>query len=98
MSQPAPSIGRTVHYVSHGTPYRPDGTQEYVATCRAAIVTEVNAEEPYQVGLSVLNPEGLFFRPLSAGGCFLYQPDDTGCSLPSNARLGGSWHWPERVA
>lgn len=97
MSAPRATVGRVVHYVSHGTPVRADGTQEYVATCRAATVTEVNAEEPYQVGLSVQNPTGLFFRPLSEGGAFLYDPYGCACSLPAGERRGGTWHWPERV-
>jgi hypothetical protein len=97
VSAPRATVGRAVHYVSHGSPVRPDGTQEYVATCRAATVTEVNAEEPYQVGLSVQNPTGLFFRPLSEGGSFLHDPDGEGCSLPPGERRGGTWHWPGRV-
>jgi hypothetical protein len=90
-------VGRVVHYVSHGTPVRPDGTQAFVPACRAAAITEVNAEEPFQVGLSVTNPTGMFFHPLSAGGSFLYQPDGVGCSLPPEQRRPGTWHWPERV-
>ncbi|MFC9341502.1 hypothetical protein ACFT0G_35810 [Streptomyces sp. NPDC057020] len=83
----APTVGRTVHYVSHGTPVRPDGSQEYPPTCRAAIVTEVNAEDPGRVGLAVLNPTGCFFHPLSNGGAVLSE----------GSHLAGSWHWPERV-
>ncbi|MFJ2029439.1 hypothetical protein [Streptosporangium sp. NPDC087985] len=33
-----PTVGRIVHYVSHGTPPRPDGTQAFTSQCRAAIV------------------------------------------------------------
>jgi hypothetical protein len=40
---PTPSVGRVVHYVSHGTPIRPDGTQAYTQQCRAATITEVGA-------------------------------------------------------
>lgn len=36
-----PKVGDDVHYVSFGTPPRPDGTQEYTSRCRAATVTEV---------------------------------------------------------
>lgn len=97
MKGPRATVGRAVHYVSHGTPVRPDGTQEYVATCRAATVTEVNVEEPHQVGLSVQNPTGLFFRPLTEGGAFLYDAHGAACSLPPGERRGGTWHWPERV-
>ena len=67
-SQP-PSVGRIVHYVSHGTPVRKDGTQAFTSQCRAAIVTEVDQQDPSRVGLAVLNPAGQFFHPLAAGGC-----------------------------
>jgi len=75
-----------VHYVSHGTPLRPDGTQAYESECRAAIVTEVpeGVENPQAVGLCVLNPTGQFFNrtvPYCDGG----EP------------AGGTWHWPERA-
>lgn len=78
-----PSIGRVVHYVSHGTPVLPDGTQAYAPECRAAIVTEVG---PDAVGLCVLNPGGMFFRQLADGGC-----------RHDEQNAGGTWHWPERV-
>ncbi|WNI31496.1 hypothetical protein [Streptomyces sp. ITFR-6] len=87
MSQ-QPTVGRTVHYVSHGTPLRSDGSQVFPPTCRSATVTEVDPEDPGRVGLCVMNPTGLFFHPLDAGGSV---HDDTG------AQLGGTWHWPERV-
>lgn len=83
-----PSIARMVHYVSHGTPVRPDGTQEYTSQCRAATITELSYLDPEltrptdEVGLCVLNPTGFFFRsdvPYSAD----HKP--------------GSWHWPEEV-
>jgi hypothetical protein len=69
-----PSVGRIVHYVSHGTPVQPDGSQAFTSQCRAAIVTEVsqvkvNEEDPagdgvYReaLGLCVLNPTGQFFN------------------------------------
>lgn len=83
-----PSVGRIVHYVSHGTPVRPDGSQAYVSDCRAAIITEVTAGHPHdehgpRVALAVLNPTGLFFQRSTAY-------DETG-------QQGGTWHWPERV-
>ncbi|KPI33252.1 hypothetical protein OV450_1340 [Actinobacteria bacterium OV450] len=90
----APSVGRIVHYVSHGTPVREDGTQAYTAKCRAAVVTEVNAEEPLQVGLCVLNPTGQFFHPLAAGGSFQGRTD---CSASPGERQAGTWHWPVMV-
>lgn len=54
-STPAPSVGRTVHYVSYGTP-----GGEYPSTCRAAVITAVNPDGT--VGLAVLNPTGMFFN------------------------------------
>jgi hypothetical protein len=88
MAQPVASVGRAVYYVSHGTPLRSDGSQAFPPKCRAATVTEVDPDDPNRVGLSVQNPTGQFFHPLSAGGCVL---DDSG------AHAAGSWHWPERV-
>lgn len=87
MIQPRPTIGRTVHYLSHGTPPREDGTQAHPSVCRAAMVTEVDEVQPDRVGLTVLNPTGTFFHPLGVGGSVL-DPTRT---------AGGSWHWPERV-
>lgn len=55
-----PSVGRIVHYVSHGTPPREDGTQAYSSECRAAIITAVGAEG--YVSLAVFNPTGMFFN------------------------------------
>ena len=97
MTTPTPTVGRMVHYVSHGTPVREDGTQAFPAKCRSAIVTEVNPEEPFQVGLAVLNPTGQFFHSLGEGGSFLHQPHDDSCALPAAGRLAGSWHWPSRT-
>jgi hypothetical protein len=94
-----PSVARVVHYVSHGSPVRPDGTQAYPSVCRAAIVTEVteNPDTDDTVGLCVLNPDGMFFQhgvrqhEVSAAA-----PDEE----PGGGALnhpGGTWHWPERV-
>ena len=92
-----PSIGRIVHYVSHGTPVRADGTQAYSSECRAAVVTEVNRYAPGstgdradEVGLCVLNPTGQFFSrnvPFGKG--------DVPC-VPSQL-TGGTWQWPARI-
>lgn len=49
MSQ-VPSVGRIVHYVSHGTPAREDGTRAFHPECRAAVIT------------AVLSPSGMFFN------------------------------------
>lgn len=82
-----PSVGRTVHYVSYGTP-----GGEYGSECRAAIVTEVGeiwvpegeaAPGGTPVGLCVLNPAGLFFNQ--------------GVAEDQNGKRGGTWHWPEQV-
>lgn len=91
-----PTVGRIVHYVSHGTPVRDDGTQAYTRECRAAIITEVGPDDPDQlltgapdqpdpqvVSLAVFNPTGQFFNrsvPYDDGG----------------GHIGGTWHWPER--
>jgi hypothetical protein len=86
--QQQPSVGRMVHYVSHGSPVLPDGSQVYRPECRAAVVTAV--EDPAGeagggiVSLHVLNPTGQFFRQ--------------GVShVDAEQQVGGSWHWPERV-
>lgn len=78
------SVGRAVHYVSHGTPPRSDGTQAFASQCRAATMTEVDGD---RVGLCVQNPTGLFFHSLASGGV---EHDEAG-------HAGGTWHWPERV-
>ncbi|MFJ2114463.1 hypothetical protein ACIOEX_21655 [Streptomyces sp. NPDC087850] len=54
---PQPTIGRIVHYRSHGTP-----GGEYQPQCRAAIVTEAVRGDSELIGLAVLNPEGMFFN------------------------------------
>lgn len=90
-----PSIGKIVHYVSHGSPVRPDGTQAYQSECRAAVIAGiVDIGGPYSdletleglpselVSLVVLNPSGLFFNDA--------EHDEDG-------HRGGSWHWPERA-
>jgi len=94
--QPIPSVGRIVHYVSHGTPVREDGTQAFRPACRAAIVSEVDPDDPNRVGVVVLNPTGQFFHPLANGGCPYDEWDGTN-DLEGAQPQGGSWHWPERV-
>jgi hypothetical protein len=97
-----PSVGRIVHYVSHGTPVRADGTQAFKSVCRAAHITEVgpasdmdlaqadiehwDEEHRHVVGLCVVNPTGLFFRSIADGGS-PYDPNGG----------AGTWHWPEIV-
>lgn len=84
-----PTVGRTVHYRSFGTP-----GGEYPSACRAAIITEVG---PYPdgtsdadkdniavpVGLAVLNPEGMFFN--------------RGVVQSEVGKVGGTWHWPAKA-
>lgn len=97
MSELKPSVGRVVHYVSHGTPVRPDGSQAYTQECRAAVVTEVDDEDT--VGLCVLNPTGQFFnREVSYD--FGLDPDGDSNQKPAcdgRHHDGGTWHWPERA-
>ncbi|WP_431999315.1 hypothetical protein [Streptomyces sioyaensis] len=90
-----PSIGRIVHYVSHGTP-----GGEYTKECRAAVITELTSdpEHPDQVGLAVLNPTGFFFNQ----ACEHHEAEgDDEAGMPGGGALnhpGGTWHWPERTA
>jgi hypothetical protein len=78
-----PSVGRIAHYVSEGSPVRPDGTQKYESVCRSAMITEVDEADPFKVGLFVANPTGAFFNQ--------------GVLADFTERQGGTWHWPERV-
>lgn len=84
-----PSVGRIVHYVSHGTPVRHDGTRAFESECRAAIITAVHNMDPVPehgvpyVDLCVLNPSGMFFN--------------TNVLFDESGITAGSWHWPERV-
>lgn len=75
-----PSIGRIVHYQARGSA---DGV--FPPVPRAAIVTEVG-EDPEVIGLTVINPTGVYFYPLAAGGCH-YDADGA----------PGTWCWPPRV-
>lgn len=92
-----PTVGRIVHYHSHGSPVQPDGTQRYTSQPRAAIVTAVpefladgpfagcdndGRAEPLQASLAVLNPTGLFFDPAVP-----YAEEPT----------PGCWSWPPRT-
>lgn len=73
-------IGDVVHYVSHGTPIRADGTQAYTSQCRAAIITAINpgnGTTRTTVSLHVLNPDGDFYNH-----GVLYDP----------GLDGGTWH------
>jgi len=88
----APSVGRIVHYRSHGTP-----CGEYLPECRAAVVTETGDPASVdadlgKVGLAVLNPEGMFFKQGVP-----YDGGDGGGRSRAGGYSGGTWHWPERV-
>lgn len=72
-----PEISDNVHYVSAGSK---DDT--YPGTCRAATVTEIGDTELGEVGLMVINPEGIYFRPLASNGVVFDQ---------DKAPL--TWHW-----
>lgn len=86
MEQCPSAVGGIVHYVSHGTPFRPDGSQAYGSVCRAAVITEEG--EDGTMGLVVFNPSGVFLRTLAEGGC----PSDES----TGEKAAGSWHWPKR--
>ena len=81
-------IAGVVHYVSHGTPLRPDGSQAFTSRCRAATITEVD-QDSTRVGLMVANPTGLFFHSLVDGGC-QYEP---GYGPDGTTPAGGTWHY-----
>lgn len=53
------SVGDVVHYRSHGSPIRADGTQVHKPRCRAAFVTDQLSD--YLCTLFVVNPAGIFF-------------------------------------
>lgn len=85
-------VGDIVHYMSHGSPVRPDGTQQYESECRAAIVTEVPyiKDTPDALHLCVLSPEGMFF----AQG-IPHDPYAKVCTSRNQwERRGGTWHFP----
>lgn len=77
-----PSVGRTVHYVSMGSPIGPNGEQVYPSVCRAAIITEVPPGGDFFVSLFVFKPTG---------------SHTVGASPHNEDKAPGTWHWPERV-
>ncbi|MGW5925220.1 hypothetical protein ACWF2L_03100 [Streptomyces anulatus] len=91
-----PAIGRVVHYVSHGSPVRDDGTQAFPSVCRSAEITEVDQDG--RVGLLVKNPDGLFFHPIGhRNGPCPYAPWDCAAPVPGELPQAATWHWPGRV-
>lgn len=94
-----PSVGRIVHYVSEGSPPRPDGSQKYVSACRAAIITEVLDPLEGMGHAGNLSRETLESMPSSPVLICVFSP--TGYHF-RDAEYGennepGTWHWPERV-
>lgn len=101
MSDQKPSAERIVHYVSHGSPVRADGTQAFTSECRAAVITGVHDADPVPehgvpyVDLFVMNPTGVFLNQdceYHAG-----DPDHVDAEPGRPTYRGGSWHWSERV-
>lgn len=92
-----PRVGDIVHYVAHGTPPRPDGSQDYPSVCRAAIVTAVDTYTGH-LSLAVLNPTGMFFNQAVAHAAGDSSDNAPGarCHTGGRAYPGGSWHVPER--
>lgn len=76
MSNQTPSVGRIVHYQAYGTP-----GGEFKSVPRAAIVVEVYDAEAGDIGVCVLNPQGMFFNRVK----FSEEPKP------------GHWNWPPFV-
>lgn len=91
--------GRIVHYVARGSA---DG--RFPSVCRAAMVTEAEKDDPFRLGLCVVNPTGLFFHSLADHGGVEHDAGDPAeeapgarCASGERAYLPGTWHEPERV-
>lgn len=102
-----PTVGQIVHYVSHGTPIRPDGSQAFPSVCRAALVAEVGAwmAAPGDPVLREVEDDGVRTRTVlelwEADACHLDVRNPTGgffnvCLHDEDTKAGGTWHWPER--
>ncbi|MGW4802987.1 hypothetical protein [Kitasatospora sp. NPDC004272] len=96
-----PTVGRTVHYHSHGSPVLPDGTQRYTSHPRAAIITAVPAylrAEPYDgCPNGMLDHEG---KPMWLASLAVINP--TGLFFDENVPYAeeptpGCWSWPPRT-
>ncbi|MEV8439170.1 hypothetical protein AB0425_17485 [Actinosynnema sp. NPDC051121] len=105
---PRPALGATVHYVSHGTPHRPDGSQAFESVCRAATVTEVGAwitvgtTAPESFDRSEGRPIRLVEQWWYGDAVSLQVHNPTGLHLHTaqhdeQGHAPGTWHWPERV-
>ena len=113
MTDQKPSVGRMVHYVSHGTPSRPDGSQAYESQCRAAVITEVGqwvtveTSTPKSFDRSEGRPireveqwwydDALALTVLNPTGMFFNGAGPVACKHDETGYAAGSWHWPERV-
>lgn len=98
MPSSPPSVGRTVHYVSFGTP-----GGEYTSECRAAVVTEVGVWVDLPGTYSEQVMDGERFRTVTQvwgnDACALTVLNPTGmffknCSHDEAPKVGGTWHWP----
>lgn len=87
-------VGIPVHYVARGSA---DG--RFPSICRAAWVTEIDADDPDTVGVFVANPTGLFFYSLGDGGLPYddgHPPDGSLGATCGDGMIypGGTWHRP----
>lgn len=76
MNKQVPSVGRVVHYQAFGTP-----GGEFKSVPRAAIITDVYDAEKGDIGVCVLNPQGIFFNRVQH----------------SEEPKPGCWNWPPFV-
>ncbi|WP_282203880.1 hypothetical protein [Kitasatospora fiedleri] len=97
-----PTVGRVVHYHSHGSPVLEDGSQRYESRPRAAIVTDVPrylTAEPYDgCPNGKLDHED---RPMWIASLAVLNP--TGVHFDLNVPYSetpepGCWSWPPRDA
>lgn len=82
MADQKPSVGRVVHYQSHGSP-----NGQHKSEPRAAIITRTYPDtafpsDPVTVDLCVLNPTGMYFDHRTPF---------------SETPKAGHWNWPPRV-
>lgn len=91
MTDQQPTKGRIVHYVAHGTPVRPDGSQAFRSECVVAIVTGVadpdgSDDDLQRVHLFVISDKGVHFQR------------DIPLSDHRAHQNGGTWHWHTQCA